>query len=384
VSSKGTLCHRSARRGSHLKVLAGAYACLLCLSAVPGRADPNTHAKPRKAPECEVTSGRRALAVGAAVIPGVVVRGAGHYVACEPDTALDLLYLEAAAVATAAVSLTGLATTGASRYVVAPLALGALGGVGLFATSWLADIYGVAAPPGGTGRARSQLKRFGIQTGIRAVYDPLFETHWLVSHGFSVDTGLIWLSPRLDASPDARHRRLALLAERRLFGASAPRDQHASWSVDGRLGVRDFAERQEGFGTTTAELALAGRMDLEHLGPTLEGAFATAELGYAREWHRFDGLPGYSWDALLGRVGFGVYLGHDVVRGESSVAYDHRRDTVAGGMHLPGIAAGYAGYLEHRTELYFGPHWGVAAELAYGSAFVASSYLLFQLPRSRR
>jgi hypothetical protein len=48
---------------------------------------------------------------------------------------------------------------------------------------------------------------------------------------------------------------------------------------------------------------------------------------------------------------------------------------------LPGIPAGYAGYLEHRSELYFDRRWGAAVEVAYGSAFVASAYLLFQLPR---
>lgn len=358
-------------------------AAALSVRAAPARAVPSSN--PANAGEdssCEVTDTRRALAIGASLFPGAVVHGAGHWVACEPSTSLRLLYLEAAAVGATVVSLAGLAGTGASRYVVAPLALGALGGVGLFTTTWLADIYGVTAPRGGTGTPRAKLPRLWIQTGLRGVYDPLFETSWLVSHAMRVDSDLLWASGRMDVAPDARHRRYALLLERRLMGERMDRSRHARWAFDGRLGWRDFAESNEEFGTTTLELALAGRVDLGLIGPTLEGAFVDVEAGYAREWHRFDGLPGYAWDALLGRVGFGAYLGHGPgVRGEAWVAYDHRRDTVAGGLRLPGIPAGYAGYLEHRSELYFDRRWGAAVEVAYGSAFVGSAYLLFQLPR---
>lgn len=373
-----TACPKPSTRRATRGALAGASAFLIALSAGPMRADPSPLAS-KRAPECDPRDASQALAIGASLVPGVVAHGAGHWVACQPETALRILTLEGVAVATTLVSVTALVTTGASRYVVAPLALGALGGVGLFTTSWLADIYGVAAPDGGTGRPRPSTPRLTIQTGLRAIHDPLFETPWLISHGFEVETGLIRVSPELEASPDARHRRYALLFERRLLGTHTDPRRHARWVLDSRLGLRDFSEKNEGFGSTTVEFALSGRMDLDLLGATLQGAFATAELGYAREWHRFDGLPGYTWDSLLGRVGFGAYLGrYGPVRGQSFIAYDHRRDTVAGGLHLPGIAAGYAGFVEHRSELYLGKNWGGALELAYGSAFVVSAYLLFR------
>lgn len=387
---KGTLCHRATWTESARKLRAATSVALACglgwpahaLAAEQATQAPEAPVDAQETSDCRATTARSALAVGASILPGIAVHGAGHWVICERETALRLLYLEAAALGAGAVSLAALVTTGASRYVVGPLALGALGGVGLFTTTWLADIYGVAAPKGGTGAPRSRLPRLTVQAGLRATYDPLFDARWLVSQGFTIDTGLIWLSPRLDATLDGRHRRYALLAERRLFGAHEELHRHARWSVNGRLGLTDFAERNEAFGITLAELALSGRLDLGQLGNTLQGAFGTAELGYAREWHRFDGLPGHTWDALLGRIGFGVYLGDGPeLRGASSLAYDHRRDTLAGGLHLPGIAAGYAGFVEHRTELYFNRFWGAAAELSYGSAFVASTYLLFRMPR---
>lgn len=331
---------------------------------------------------CRSEPSRRALAVGASIVPGVIVHGSGHWVLCEPETARRLVYLEAAGAGSVLLSGTGLALTGASRYVVAPLALGALGGLALFATTWLADIYGVAAPAGGSGQPRARTETLILQAGVRAVHDPLFDTGWLISQGLLVNPGPLWLAPRFDASPDGSHVRYGFRAGRRILGAHLDPTRHARWGIDGVVGVRDFTEQNEGFGITTLEVALSGRLDLVAIGPSLEGAFGFAEAGYAREWHRFDGAPGHTWDALLGRFGFGMYLGHGPdVRGETWVAYDHRRDTVAGGLRVPGIPAGYAGFLEHRTELYFDRHFGAALELAYGSAAVASVYWLVRFPR---
>lgn len=355
------------------------FGCVLLLVAGSARAE--TPRPSRLARECTVDEVRRALAIGSSLVPGVLVHGAGHWVLCDPKTARKLLVLEGAGAGSLLVSLGGLAASGASRYVVAPLAVGALGGLGLFTTTWLADIYGVVAPDGGFGAREPTTPKLTLQSGLRAVYDPLFQTRWLLSQSFALDAGHFWISPRLDAAPDGVHRRYALLVGRRVLGATLDSQRPARWSVDVKLGVRDFRESEEGFGTSSAEVAFAGRMDLGELGRTLEGAFGFAEFGYSREWHRFDGAPGYDWESLLGRWGFGVYLGHGPVRGEASLAYDHRRDTVAGGLHLPGIAAGYAGFLEHRTELYFGRHFGAAVEVFYGSAFVGSGYFLMRLPR---
>jgi hypothetical protein len=339
---------------------------------------------PPPAPGCPPSVARSALATGAALMPGALVHGSGHFVLCEPEIARTLLYLEGVGAGSAVLSATGLAVTGASRYVVGPLAIGAIGGLGLFTITWLADIYGVVAPEGGFGQPAPYLPRLIIQSGVRTVYDPLFATRWLLSQAFVLDAGPLWIAPRLDASPDAKHRRYALAVGRRVLGAGGAARLHRTATLDVRLAIRDFAEETEGFGVTSAELALAGRLDLQELGHTLTGSFAFAELGYGREWHRFDGAPGYDWDALLARWGFGIYLGHGRSRGEAWVAYDHRRDTVAGGLHVPGIGAGYAGFLEARGELYLRPHVGAALELAYGSAVVGSAYLLVELPETGR
>jgi len=108
----------------------------------------------------------------------------------------------------------------------------------------------------------------------------------------------------------------------------------------------------------------------------LGGSFAETELGYAREISRFDGLPGQGTDELLAHGAFGAYLGQG--QGEFKLSYDHRRDTLAGGLRLPGVGAGYLGFLSQRTEMYFGT-LGVASEVAYGSALMVSAYLLVRV-----
>jgi len=326
-----------------------------------------------------VSGTRRALAVGASLIPGVLVHGSGHWVLGERDTAGRLLLFEGAGLGALFVSVSGLALTGASRYFVAPLAAGAIGGAGLFSVTWLADVYGVLAPAGGTGSPAGIRPRLAIATGLRAVHDPRFPYDVFVSHELTVDAGPLWFSPAFDIAVDTANRRYALFVGRRLLGPTASKHTGSGTALDVVLGGSDHAYDADGFSLTTLELSLAGRLDLAPFARTLRGSFAEAALGYARHWYRFQGLPDDPSDALLARVGFGIYLGHGApIRGEATLAYDHRRDTLAGGLLVPGIPAGYLGFLEQRTELFFARGIGAALELAAGSAFVVGAHLLLE------
>nr|PZN19157.1 MAG: hypothetical protein DIU78_21535 [Pseudomonadota bacterium] len=324
-----------------------------------------------------VTSTRRALAAGASLVPGLLVHGSGHWVLGERDTAGRLLLFEGVGLGALVVSLSGLALTGASRYFVAPLAAGAVGGAGMFGITWLADVYGVLAPDGGTGAPTGVRPRLAIATGIRVVHDPRFPHDVFVSHGFTVDAGPLWLSPTFDIAVDAPNRRYALDVGRRLIGATAAEPTGSGTALDVVLGVADHAYDTDRFSLTTLELSLAGRLELASFARTLRGSFAEASLGYARHWYRYAGLEDDPADALLARVGFGIYIGHgNPLRGEATVAYDHRRDTLAGGLLVPGIGVGYLGFFEQRTELFFARGVGAALELAAGSALVGTTQLL--------
>lgn len=325
------------------------------------------------------TPGRRALAGGASLIPGIVVHGSGHFVLCEPETGRKLAALEGVGVVSLVGSAAGLAATGASRYLVAPLAIGAWAGASLFVLTFLADVYGVTNPDR---QALPVLRppRLAVETGFRYVYDPQFPYRAFVTELFRLDLSPFWLEPRLDAAIDnTRNQRYALLAGHRLLGVTHRRAARDETYLEIRGGLADHAYAGEGFGMTTAELSLAGVLDLRRLGRTLTGSFAEAELGFAHQWSRFDGLPGDQTDELLLRTTFGAIIGGGDVRGETRFSYNHRRDTLAGGMRVSGIPAGYLGFLEQRSELYFGPRFGVASEVIYGSAFIVGASFLMRV-----
>lgn len=333
-----------------------------------------------KPPSPSPSTGKRVLAAGAAFVPGLLVHGSGNWVLGQTRTAKQLLLFEGIGIGALVGSLGGLALTGASRHTVAPLALGAIGGLGLFTSSFLADVYGVLAPAGGTGTPETRRARLELKSGVRYVYDPLFSYRYFASHGFVLDAGFVALSPSFDLALDANNRRYRLGVSRRLFGKTAALRARSGSLVDLAFAATEHAYHEEGFGMTTLEVMLDGRLDLDALDPRLFGAFVEAGAGYARQWLRYDAMgagdiEGDSTDELLARIGFGMYLGP---RGLTKLAYDHRRDTLAGGLRFPGIGAGYAGHLESSTQWFFSEHAGAALELQYGSAFVAGAFLLLR------
>jgi hypothetical protein len=337
-------------------------------------------AEPPSAAKLEpcASTARKSLATGAALVPGIIVHGTGHFVRCDPVTGRRLLGLEGLGVVATGVSGAGLALTGASRYFVAPFAVGAWGGVSLFAFTLLADIYGAAGLSEVTGRAPLTETRLLVEAGLGYVYDRQFRYRSLASQGFRVETPWLWLAPHFDTALNARNQRVELRAGHRWFGPSSWRASRDGSRLDLELAFYDHAYVDEGFALSAVETALSGRLDLARVGASLAGSFAEASLGYARQWTRIEGLATNGNDELLLRSAFGVYLGRGRFHGEALLAYDHRRDTFAGGLLPGGIVAGYLGFLEQRTDFFFG-HLGVRTQLKYGSALLLSASLLVAL-----
>jgi hypothetical protein len=76
---------------------------------------------------------------------------------------------------------------------------------------------------------------------------------------------------------------------------------------------------------------------------------------------------------LLGRFAWGTYLGD---RGELALFYDHRRDSMAGGL-AAGRAAGFVGSFGAALELLVSGPWAVRAELEIGTAYVSTVALRY-------
>lgn len=324
------------------------------------------------------TPERRALAGAATLVPGVLLHGSGHFALCEKKTAYRLLAMEGVGAVSLVGSTAGLAATGASRYLVAPLAIGAWAGASLFVLSFLADIYGVTNADPDRPIPIMKPSLLAVETGARYVYDPQFSHRVFLSQSFRLDLSTLWLEPRWDFALDEKNQRYALLAGHRLLGATPKRPFADGSYLEVRAGIADHAYSEEGFAMTTLEGSLAGRFDLGRFAKTLRGSFAEAELGLAHQWSRFEGFDGDQTDELLLRTTFGSYWGGGAVQGETRFGYVHRRDTLAGGMRVSGIPAGYLGYVETRSEAYFGS-FGVATEVTYGAAFIVGAALLFRV-----
>ncbi len=361
-------------------VLAGA---LLLATAGAEAREPNAVAEP------EPSSTRRALAVGASVVPGVVAHGAGHYVAGDSSTGAKLLIAEGVGLGMVLGGGAGLFLTGASRYTVGPLAAISMFGVGVFGTSWFADIYGSAATDQEQAWARGAGAPafFESELGYRYVYTPIF-----AYRSFMVERFAVWLhrtrfEPSAWLSFGQGNARYRLQVAERLYGASPGLPRRLADLVDLELALTRHRYAPESFTRSTIEASTRTRYDLAHLGDSLRGAFVEASLGYAFAGTTFDfsGAEANIDDLLLGTMGFGVQLRGPLANGsEALVYYDHRHDDFAAGLTASGLGSGIAGHFGLRTTLFFDERFGASMEGQVGSAAVIGASLVLREPGPTR
>ena len=346
------------------------------VAAQAPRTDPSADAPaeppPPEAEPPRCSRARRRAAPALALTAGLLLHGTGHLLACERRTGRRLLAAEGLGVGALVLGGGGIALTGASRKTVAPFATLAILGVGTFAASWLADLYGTLSGGANAGRP-ARAAPFELALGYRYVHDPQFAyghgLH-LAAEGWLHRTRLFggaWL-----ALDDDTQRATAGLSQR-LLGARGRGD-----ALDAEAALHGQRFGTDGFRTLGVDVLLRGRLELAHLGPTLAGSFVEAEVGL--------GLQGFGYDAtgrgvredwnglLLGRVGWGVFLGPS---GELVAYYDHRRDDLAGGLSVDSVASGVLGHfgLAGRGYIRDG-RWGLAGELELGSALVVGLSVL--------
>ena len=334
--------------------------------ASPVRAEPSRKTLPP-------TPGEQALAGAAAFFPGVLVHGTGSYVLGRPETGTPLLWMEVGGLGLTVGSLTALALTGAARGVAGVLVASTVGGMGLFTISWLGDLYAVVSPEGGFGEAARVAPRWETELGYRYVYDPRFDYRHFSVARLSANVGRLRLSPSLWAAPGNRNSRFRLEGAVRGWGPTPGRS-----STDGSYAELEGAATEhrfprEHFYITTLEWQVKGRLDLHHVAPHLEGAFAEAGAGTAFQVTRFDiaGADSTSAAMLLARFGFGIYVGDQTTGGgEWQLYYDHRHDDYAAGLLLPRGSGGSIGHVGLSGHHFLDANWGLGMEAQAGSAYV--------------
>lgn len=326
----------------------------------------------------------RAGPIVAALLPGAVLHGAGHWVQGHRPTAYRLLAIEGIGIALVLVGGGVLAATGANRIIVGPAAAVTIGGVGLFASSYLADVHGVSTPADGGGSPRLHAPELRSELGYRYVHDPQFRYRSFLRQSAEAR----WRRLRVEQSGwfalDDENARLRLLGGVRLYGPlpDGPPARDGTF-IEVEAAATHHAYSSDGFRTLTGELVVSSRIDLVRIDRLLRGAFVEIAGGYGRQAFDLD-VPGHDLgddasDLLLFRSAFGWYVGRGAApRGEVSIYYDHRHDDFAAGLKLRGVASGPAGHFGVGGTVFFAERWGIEALAEVGSAWVTGLGLVYR------
>ena len=348
------------------RVIALALATCLAISlGSPARADDDEPPTPR------ITSARRAAAVLAAIGPGLVLRGVGSWIVGERRAAKRLAATAGVGLGALLIGGIPIAASGANPYSIEPGAPIAIAGVGAVLSTWWADIA-VAAGADRTGTARAA-PPWSIELATIWLRDP-FRQRGLGRLAADLELGRIGLgaAAMIDAENVARDGELEVRT--RIFGAAATGEPIARGD---RLVVRTagLIHRDDDDRVTiaTAELEVQGRLDLVWLDDALAGTFAGVSTGIGVERASYAGVHDTN-SLLLGTFRWGLYLGR---RGEASVFYDHRRDSLAGGI-AAGRAAGFVGSIGGNVDVKVAPRWAVRGQLQYGNAWVSTLAVRYQ------
>lgn len=325
------------------------------------------------------TRARRALAAGAAIVPGVLVRGTGHWLVGERRTAKRLLVLEGVGLGLAALGGIPIGVTGGAEETLPGLVL-LVPAVGLLFTSVAADVWGAAggACIAGTPAPPPALD---VAAGYTFVGDP-----HLPFANLATGAATVWRGPahvRVSGWLGDGTWQARAVAGWRVHGPRPGERPHDTSALDVTAAAAEERRADQGLRVATGEVGARARFDLARIGPSLRGTFATLgiDLGAERIRYTLGGTGASDTSGLFsGHVGWGFALGDGAERAlETELYYEHRRDTLAGGLTPPLAYNGFIGYVGAVTTAWRG-RTGVSLRVDVGSAYVVSLAAHVRLP----
>lgn len=347
---------------------------MVVLAPVDGFAQAESESEPTVAETQYASTARTAAAALVAAGPGLVVHGAGHFVLGETQTGWTLLATQAAGLGGVVVSIGGLAVSGAAAQLVTPLIGGLILGAGALFLPYFADLYGVLAPEGGFGSARPWVPPVSASVGYRYVNSPLFEHSQLLYGRVEAVWGPVATRPTLYAAVDDDNWRTEIPVAWRVLSSEGAGDylELEAGYARHRFGAERFTEN-------VAHGVLRGRLDLDVVGPTLQGSFVEAGLGQGYGWVEFDDFAGDDSLLLLGELAWGFYLGHGPGYGEFALYYDHRHDGYVGGLKSVGVGSGTPGHFGARIERTVIGAWGLQGMVEVGSSVMTGVCVVYTM-----
>jgi hypothetical protein len=141
-----------------------------------------------------------------------------------------------------------------------------------------------------------------------------------------------------------------------------------------RVGLRGVDDEDDRVTMVTGELEVIGRLDLVRIDRALRGSFLQLSTGVGVERTRYPNAVADTNSVLLGTFAWGTYLGE---RGEDSLYYDHRRDSLQGGI-AAFRAAGFVGSVGAYADILVAPRLAIRAQFDLGSSYLATVGFRFQ------
>ncbi|MBL8626054.1 MAG: hypothetical protein JNK64_32360 [Myxococcales bacterium] len=310
-----------------------------------------------------ITPARRAAAIALAAIPGLAVPGLGARVVGERRAARQLLALRAIGLGMMVVGGVPLLVTYGSAKLVVPGVHLSVAGSGLFLVGWWADVYAAAGGGAGAPRRRAPIELVADATWID---DEFHGGRELIGVGGRGHRGRWTLAGRVAGAHDGALAQARVDAAARVWRPDA---RATGSGVDVRAAIDAIRDGDDDLVTVTGELAARGRLHLGDLDRALAGSFVELDAGLGLQAVDYRAGDADLAGVLISRFAGGVFL--PCARGEVAVFYDHRRDTLAGGLPA-GRAAGFFGSVGATAEVAITPTWIAAAAVEFGSARLAT------------
>ncbi|MGI5861726.1 MAG: hypothetical protein ACOX6T_06665 [Myxococcales bacterium] len=305
------------------------------------------------------------LAAGAAVLPGLLLHGSGHFVLGEREAARNLLATQGVGVASFVAGFALLASTGAANQLAPLYVIPTIGGLGAISVSWLGDLAG--SIHGSEGFPTSGW-RPAAGLYLSGGYDGLFASKLDFQHGMSLR--LDWRGERLRFSPwgSWHPQGSSHAAAGALLGLQLARpNPETVTALDLILGVAHQRFPGDGFHVTTGELYLEGRVDLGFIARSLRNAWGLARLGWGIDAYGYDGADALLDDGLpllVLDIGMGLQL---FERAGFEIVYRQRKNELPGGLMISSGLAGFIGMVQLEGRITLAEGWALLPSVRLGT-----------------
>lgn len=322
--------------------------------------------EPTAEPRPHVSRARRALAITAAIVPGVALRGLGSWLVGEKRAARRLALAAAAGfvVAGGAGGLVGVANGSPHTVPVIPIVIA---GAGALLTSWAEDIW-IAAGGSAVDARPLALPRYSLELGEVWQHDA-YRQRLLQRGAGAVNVGRFGagVAGMIDTGGDAWLVFADLRA--RIYGDDAACTDCFTVRTGGRL-QRD---RDDLVTQLVGEIELIGRLGIGRFDPAFRSTFVELSTGVGLNRVTYASMVNEVTGLLLGRFVWGAYI----PGGEVSVFYDHRRDGLAGGIDAS-RASGFMGSFGASADVRIDGPWALRGEFQIGNAYLSTLALAYR------